>query len=338
MTAESKAFELQVHRIHELLESTEADVTWNDCIIDPDNPGRGRQIDITIRKDGKVTLVECRLHRTPQDVTWIEELFGRRVSLGADSVIAVSSSGFTKGAKSKAQRFGIILRDLRDLTDIEVSNWGRTVALTVYFYQYADLELSLFFDRRSIPNLDDEKLKAELKVYRGNQSLFNAAAEQLDTLHLVADENTARTATFQLCLQLEDFCLCGEPVVEVGFSGRAELVTREIVCPVVCAYGAPELSSGARDVVVEKFNLGRSSITHTGARVAMFLDISELRLPPASQFRYVRLLGSKEMDIETFEIVGLENLSTSAGQMAINIAAIDEMRNNPRQPTAFGGG
>jgi hypothetical protein len=39
-------------------------------------------------------MVECRQHQSPQDVQWIEELIGRRVSLPADSAIAVSSSGF----------------------------------------------------------------------------------------------------------------------------------------------------------------------------------------------------------------------------------------------------
>jgi len=64
----------------------------------PDNPSQPRQIDITIKRDGKLTLVECRHHRSRQNVKWIEEMMGRRVSLEADCAIAVSSSGFTSGA------------------------------------------------------------------------------------------------------------------------------------------------------------------------------------------------------------------------------------------------
>src|SRR5262249_26261467 len=112
MPSTPEAFEQQISRIHELLESSGADVTWNDHISDPDNASQPRQIDITIRRDGRLTLVECRLHRARQGVKWIEELIGRRMSLAADSIIAVSASGFTKGALKKAARFGIILRDL----------------------------------------------------------------------------------------------------------------------------------------------------------------------------------------------------------------------------------
>ena len=76
------ALERQVHRIHELLVRSHEDVTWNDHIPDPDNSKQLRQIDITIRRDGKLTLIECRLSRRRQNVKWVEELVGRRQSLG----------------------------------------------------------------------------------------------------------------------------------------------------------------------------------------------------------------------------------------------------------------
>ena len=72
------AFERQIHRIHELLQCSHDDVTWNDHIPDPDNPTRLRQIDITVRRDGTLTIIECRLSRSRQNVKWIEELIGRR--------------------------------------------------------------------------------------------------------------------------------------------------------------------------------------------------------------------------------------------------------------------
>jgi hypothetical protein len=106
----SDAFEQQIRRICELLTDSGAEVTWNDHIPDPDNPAQSRQIDVTIKRDGALTLVECRQHNSRQNVKWIEELMGRRLSLGAQSVIAVSSSGFTAGAVNKAKKHGIIHR------------------------------------------------------------------------------------------------------------------------------------------------------------------------------------------------------------------------------------
>jgi hypothetical protein len=88
--------ERQVECIERLIAQEGSEVTWNDRIPDPDNPRQRRQIDITIRRDGRLTIVECRMEKSPHDVTWIEQLMGRRESLRAGSVIAVSASKFTK--------------------------------------------------------------------------------------------------------------------------------------------------------------------------------------------------------------------------------------------------
>ena len=120
MSEASDKFERQIQIIHELIEETDAKVEWNDHIPDPDNPDQPRQIDVTIKKDGKLTLVECRFHKSKQNVKWIEELIGRRASLKADAIIAVSASGFTKGAIIKAEKYGVILRDILSLTEDEI--------------------------------------------------------------------------------------------------------------------------------------------------------------------------------------------------------------------------
>ena len=90
-----KLIERQVERIERLIAQEGSEVTWNDRIPDPDNPRQRRQIDITIRRDGRLTIVECRMEKSPQDVTWIEQLMGRRESLRAGGG-AVSASKFTK--------------------------------------------------------------------------------------------------------------------------------------------------------------------------------------------------------------------------------------------------
>lgn len=134
----SEELERQVERIHAALEKSDATITWNERVPDPDNPHQLRQIDVTIRRPGTFTIVECRLHREPQDVTWIEELHGRRQSLRADAIIAVSASGFTEGAVRKAARLGVILRTLRDLTAEEVGNWGREVLIVLRTYRFRE--------------------------------------------------------------------------------------------------------------------------------------------------------------------------------------------------------
>jgi Restriction endonuclease len=315
----STAFEQQVHRIHELIEGSGVEVTWDDHIPDPDNPAQLRQIDITIRRDGKLTFVECRDHRSRQDVLWIEELIGRRASLKADAIIAVSSSGFTAGALAKATGYGIIARDLRALTGLEIQDWGKQVALTLYFYQYSDLELSLCFKRESVARLDIEDVRSEIASYTGIQSLFNAAAQQLGTLNLVNAENAGREVSFGLRLQLDGFQLSGESVLEVDFRGKVALTSKEISSPVVSAYGNPKSAPMQREATIEQFSLGGTSILHAADRISVFLDVSQLEVPPLCQFRFFRLAGHDDVCHEAIELVGLERLWVKGGKMKVNL-------------------
>lgn len=317
-----RAFERKIHRIHELLEDSGAEVTWDDHIPDPDNPDQLRQIDITIRRDGKLTLVECRHHRCRQNVQWIESLIGRRTSLRAQAVIAVSSSGFTKGALVKAKKRRIIVRDLQQLTESEIRRWGQQIALTLFFYQYSDLDVSLLFDRASIPRLNPEAVKSELKVHPAMQSLFNAAALKLGELNLIAEEAPGRTVNFALRLQFEEFRVCGERVHEVAFRGKARLLAIDVVPSVIHGYGEPRKDSEQREAIVEDYpSLGNTSIAHSGSRISTFLDVSQAKIPPLCQFRFFRMDGEQEMDHEALELYGVDRVMRVEGGMSVNICA-----------------
>jgi hypothetical protein len=147
----------------------------------------------------------------------------RRVSLKADSGIAVSSSGFTSGALKKAKRHGMITRDLRELTVRKIQEWGRQIALTLYFYEYSELELSLYLECGSIPKLDMVVLQSEIVAHAVLQSLFNAAAQQLGRMNPLKAENAAQTVEFNLLLELAGFRLCGQLEGQVRFRGRGVL-------------------------------------------------------------------------------------------------------------------
>ncbi len=61
-----ESLERQICRIHELLERSRDDVTWNDHIPDPDNPTQLRQIDVTVRRSWP-SRIETWKGRTPGD-------------------------------------------------------------------------------------------------------------------------------------------------------------------------------------------------------------------------------------------------------------------------------
>jgi len=317
----SEAFEKQIHRVYELLESSEAEVTWNARIPDPHNSRQPRQIDIAIRRNGKLIFVECRHHKRRQGVTWIEELMGRRESLGAHATIAVSSSGFTKGALRKAKAFEILTRDLRSLTDIEVTNWGRPITLTIYFYQYSDLDVSLCFNRRSIPLVRNIS-PSELRSHPGLQSLFNASAQYFGSENLMKEQRLGRLHSFRLRLQPSGFEILGEPVVEVDFRGMVRLISKKIISPAVFAYEENQNSWPAgREATIQDFDLGRTSIVHVAHRISVFLDMSKLEMPPFCQFRFFRLVGQKEADHESIELLGLSKLWIH-GRMNVRISSV----------------
>jgi hypothetical protein len=318
---ESEQFEQQIHRIHELLDGSDATVIWDERVHDPDNPRQSRQIDITIRRKDKLTIVECRQHQTSQDVQWIEELIGRRVSLQADGVIAVSSTGFTAGARMKARAHGIFLRELQELTESEIRSWGQQVALTLYFYQYSDLDVSLYFDRNTIHKLDHDVLASKLKTHPAMQSLFQAAAQKLGTINLMAEEHQGTLVAFGLRLELFVFQVCDEQVLEVDFRGNARLISREVISPAVFAYGQPGRSPGERDACIEKFSLGETSIVHEADKLSIFLDVSHEVMPPFCQFRFFRLGHESEMEHASLELLGLEKLWVHGKGLKVNICS-----------------
>ena len=55
------------------------------------------------------------------------------------------------------RRYGVIARDLRDLTEAEVRLWGQPSALTLFFFDYSGLELSLMFATDSLGRVDAER-------------------------------------------------------------------------------------------------------------------------------------------------------------------------------------
>lgn len=315
------AFERQVRHIHELLERTHDSVTWNDHIPDPDNPEQLRQIDVTIRHNGQLTAVECRLSPNRQNVKWIEELMGRRQSLGASAIVGVASAGFTPCAQKKAARYGVRLYDLRRPSDADVANWAQKVSLVLYYYQYSDVCVALGFHSDRISELDVASLQRELRSHHLVQSAFNAAAQKLDELKLLAREDR-RVVRFAARLQFnETVTICGQSVVEVLIEGTAHLVTKPLSTSGVFKYGNPEQTIADREVAVEKFSLTETNVVHHDDRIGIDVDLSE-QLPPLSQVRFIRSSSSVELDHESCAISNPAAMRV-AGPFAVKVYAVD---------------
>lgn len=317
----SKALERQICRVYELLERSPSKVTWDDRVRDPDNPKQFRQIDITIRRQGRLTIVECRLSKRRQDVKWIEELIGRRKSLGAHAIVAVSSSGFTSGARKKAKRYGVRLRDLRRLTEDEIRGWDPQVALTLYYYRYSDLNLTVGLAGESEARLDSGGLGGGLVSHPIVQSAFNAAAKYLDSAKLLT-RRLDQDVLFGVRIRPRKAFLCGKPVLEVGLEGKARLVAQRLDSPTTFRFGDPAEPVAERQVTVQRFVPAETNIVHDQDRVAIDVDLSRLTLPPLSQIRYIRTESTAALSHQSFAI-------TDPGKLQVAGRLIARVFTNP---------
>jgi hypothetical protein len=129
-----RAFEQLVARIERALLPQGAIVQSPDKIVDK-NTGQPREVDASIRYQlGSAPIlitIECRDRISTQDVTWIEQLASKRLSVGADLTIAVSSTRFTGPAVMAAERLGIQLRLIEDITDQEIAKWAHDFVVRV---------------------------------------------------------------------------------------------------------------------------------------------------------------------------------------------------------------
>jgi hypothetical protein len=312
---DSDLFEQRIQRIHELLDGSGADVTWNDRVPDPDNPKQQRQIDVTVRRGDHLTLIECRIRKGRQDVKWIEELIGRRASLHAHSVIAVSASGFTSGAIRKARQHQIAVRDLRTLTDADIARWGQSIDLSIIYYEYSNLSLTLWIDG-DVPT-EAEAVKSELAVHPLWTTAFNQAATHLTDNQMITDARINTDVEFGVLCEPDGLLLLSRRVRFMAIQGRARAVLSRLSCPRVEAYGEPGLRA---DAIVQRFNLGETSIVHDGDRAGVVVDISAIQLPPLCQFRFVKTEGAeRDGTIESFELIGVERLNVTPGPIKLGI-------------------
>lgn len=281
MTIASEKFERQIKRIHDLLEQSGSEITWNDRLPDPDNPTQGRQIDISIRRDKKTTLVECRFRSRKQDTIWIEELIGRRASLRADAVIAVSASGFTKLAIRKAKVFGIILRDILSLTEEEISQWGHKTQVSLIFYEFTDVDLTFLFDSEHTGKVTIEDI---IKYMAANSEkmygIFQAAAEYVDHIN-----PKGHPCKFKGCLNSKDeLQIAGKEVENILFGARFRQRKQQLNIPSVVVYDEPSVDALNRNIFIEAVELGIFEITQSTNDVCVSIDFTAMNSPPNCLF------------------------------------------------------
>ena len=113
-------FERLVAAIHGAIDPA-AQVTWNDSI-------NGRQFDVTIRfRKGLydyLTVIECKDYSIAVPVEKVEAFVTKARDANAHQAVMASSSGFQSGAEAVGKRHNVVLINLTDSPEIDLSTFG----------------------------------------------------------------------------------------------------------------------------------------------------------------------------------------------------------------------
>lgn len=322
MLKTSEKFEQQITRIHELIEQTGSIVTWNDRVPDPDNPLQSRQIDITIKREGSLTLIECRIHKEPQDVTWIEELIGRRVSLGADAVIAVSYSGFTKGAIQKAKTYGIILRDFKSLTEEEIKQWGHKTRLWVSYHNFSNMRLDFLFGKEAKNFVTADDIFNYLSQHGNFFRIMEPIVGEIDKMKL--DKSSKHKTRMVVQLFPENVDINGFTMKEVNFQFDYAILKREANISAIVAYDGPEIDALERLALIEKGESEGFEITQSSNTVSVALNFDKIGLPINSRIRDIVFDFRRAVKLQGVEFLAQPKLYFLLTDMVINVFFLNE--------------
>ena len=125
MSKEGEDLERIVEACHKQMEADHTIVTWNDHVEGRYSKSK-RQIDVSLKSKDDPNfirdIVECKDRSRVQDVNFIVSLEGNRDDIGAESAIAVTTTGYSKGAVNYADSKGIDLRVVKEV-DQEELKW-----------------------------------------------------------------------------------------------------------------------------------------------------------------------------------------------------------------------
>lgn len=277
-------FEKQIKRIHDILLQEYGTTVWNDKIPDPDNPEQNRQIDISVRFNNKLMLIECRHHKKRQDVKWIEELKGRKDSLNADEIIAVSSSGFTEGAIKKANRFGIYLCSLviKDINTAKATIEEPTI-INFQYKQFSNLKIGFIlgqshFESNKVTNSFKVQKKLHHKIF---YKLGYLLGEQIH-YKFYFDNNANRKFYFSEKIDYPNLVLAGTKIEGFLIEGEFCLISKEIPSPQMFVFN--QLNENENLIAtVERQDIGGIEIIKTISKFSSVkLETSIIPMPPSN--------------------------------------------------------
>ncbi len=311
MTKKSDEFEKLNARIRSLVMGSEASVEWNGKIPDPDSPKDLRQIDVLITTaDGRRIAVECRDRSGIQTVMWIEELAGRKESLGLDGMIAVAMNGFRPLAAKKAARFGIALYDFKALTNTQIASWSGASFVRTRFLQFNRLDIVATMAKGMTMSLPLSP-SFECAGKDGYHAVMAQIRESLDP----AQVPTTGRVTFDPSY----FAVEGITPLRLAAQYDVAHVDQKATCTTVLMHDRPGLAIALRDVSVEHFDHSvRELISHNG-NVHLMIDVERIVSPSNSILDQITIECPTQTSLKQYELVGSRRLVAPLNTVALAV-------------------
>lgn len=206
---ESREFEKLVASLEKELSEISVEVKSPDFIYDKVAEEYG-EVDVSLRHNIDsheiLTAIECRYRKKKQDVTWIEQIATKRDDIGANNAIAVSSKGFSGGARKKAHGKSIELRTLVKINPKEIIEWFQVNGVTIYNQRFRFLRADIL-PHKSLNSSQIGELHNFLKSFSG--------AFPCDTKFIIDPETDA-------ALSLNDCILRNADKIFEGFKLSAD--------------------------------------------------------------------------------------------------------------------
>lgn len=296
---DGKDFEKVIGEIYDVLKENNTQVTVNGKIADPDNPKQARQIDIIIVNGDIITLVECRDHNAPQNVKWIEELMGRMVSLNANYIIGVSSSGFTEGAIQKANKHGIKLRELDTLSSEELKAWGKECTIECEYAIFQKLKVIFRFDKLPKKELIPDDYT---KFYDSNGSL---ALEILpDIIDKITSGEILENKKYKLTFGVHKTVPFNAELNVINFIVELRMNRSKVIHKISQAslFGSPLEDKLERTTSIQKFDYENWKIIENETKGHISFDVSQLSHPENSYLFGWKVSGLDDLKIYNVQV------------------------------------
>lgn len=301
MKNDGKSLEALVSLIERLHVPPGVEVKTNTKVFN-DEGVQVAEFDVEIRGDLGTTkiswLIQCRDRQGTAPADWIEQLVGRRGRFGFNKVTAVSTSGFSPGAISYANKEGIELREVKSLSAEEFSRWLVAGSMPLRRPQAKLLQVNLIFSPEDLPHAETfiKGISQDEKIFRSIDTGWMCSAFEIFQMELRSQQVDA----FMQTVRPEDGVKKGRFTAQypndashyVVKAGEVKLRVRELifVCEFFVSeeivpifksaqYGAIDdgkpisqmvaynFSALGKDLALEMHNISRTGETHVVLRV-----------------------------------------------------------------------